>query len=172
MKLYVGLGNPGDKYEHTRHNVGFMLVDKLASKYSCSWERSGKLESLVAKPAAVNLMFAKPQTFMNASGKAVSALLNYYNIAKEELVVVHDDLDIKLGEYKIQNGKGPKLHNGVESVEKSLGYTDFKRIRIGVDNREAGNRINGEDYVLQKFSADELEIIERTLEKLVIEILQ
>lgn len=172
MKLYVGLGNPGDKYVGTRHNVGFMLMDKLASKYSCSWEQSGKLESLIAKPAAVALMFAKPQTFMNNSGKAVSSLMNYYNIEKTELTVVHDDLDFRLGEFKMQTEKGPKEHNGLLSIERTLGYSDFKRIRIGIDNREDGNRISGEDYVLQKFDDEEMQIVDRILEKIAVELLE
>lgn len=171
MKLYAGLGNPGEKYIGTRHNVGFMLMDKLASKYSCSWEQSGKLESLIAKPAAVALMFTKPQTYMNNSGKAVSALMNYYNIEKVDLIVVHDDLDLRLGEFKMQTEKGPKEHNGLQSIEEALGYVDFERIRIGIDNREIGNRINGEDYVLQKFNNQELQIIDKVLDKLAVELL-
>ena len=172
MKLYVGLGNPGEKFVHTRHNVGYVLMDKLASKYSCSWEQSGKLESLIAKPAAVAIMFTKPQTFMNNSGKAVSALMNYYNIEKSNLTVVHDDLDLRLGEYKMQTAKGPKVHKGLLSIEEALGYADFMRIRIGIDNREVENRINGEDYVLQKFTEEEILIVDRTLEKIAVELLE
>jgi PTH1 family peptidyl-tRNA hydrolase len=107
-----------------------------------------------------DMLFAKPQTFMNTSGVAVKKLLEHYHIdAQTELYLIHDDLDIRLGEYKIQFEVGPKVHNGVTSVEEELGSTAFWRIRVGVDNRDLTNRMPGEAYVLQKFLKEELTLL-------------
>lgn len=140
MKLLVGLGNPGAKYEQTRHNVGFMFLDYL--------KQQQKLDKQVKT--------LKPDTYMNRSGIAVAKELSFYKLLPADLMVIHDDLDLKLGEFKIQLGKGPKLHNGIESVEQSIGSKDFYRVRIGVDNRAPDNRVAGEAYVLQNFTDDEL----------------
>lgn len=174
MKLLVGLGNTGTKYKNTRHNVGFMVVDYMLSKLSDSPDNKFKKESkffseVVYSP---NVIIAKPQTFMNDSGKAVSALSSFYKIDQTDIFVVHDDLDIKLGEYKIQKGKGPKVHNGILSIEKELRKTDFWRVRVGVDNREPENRMKGETYVLQKFTEEELKIIENVYKRIFIELTQ
>lgn len=154
MILIVGLGNLGDKYKNNRHNVGFITLDKLK-------EKIGEVKGFY---------FLKPQTFMNASGQAVAKIKNFYKIDTQDIYLIHDDLDIKLGEYKIQLGVGPKVHNGVDSVENELGTKDFWRIRIGVDNRERENRIKGEDYVLQDFMKEEKEILNQTIEKVVDEL--
>lgn len=100
---------------------------------------------------------------MNASGKAVHSLATNYKLLATDIYVIHDDLDIKLGEYKTQKGKGPKVHNGINSIEDSLGETDFWRVRVGVDNRNADNRIPGEDYVLQDFLPEERKAIDKVL---------
>jgi len=158
LKLLVGLGNPTEKYENTRHNVGFLFLNSLPDtigpftpnkKYFC--------EMTALYKRKVNLI--KPTTFMNSSGKAVAALFNYFKVSPDDLYVIHDDLDIKLGEYKIQKGIGPKLHNGIESIEESLHTKDFWRVRIGVDNREPENRIPGEEYVLQQFLDTEIKTL-------------
>src|SRR5438105_10350247 len=115
MKIVVGLGNPKEEYASTRHNVGFMLVNKLTN---------------LNLP---NTKLFKSSVFMNDSGKFVKKIFKSKNL--DDLVIIHDDLDIPLGSYKIQKGKGPKLHNGLLSIEKELGKDDFWRIRIGVDNR-------------------------------------
>jgi len=104
---------------------------------------------------------------MNSSGKAVQKLVNYYKVKMSDLWVIHDDLDIILGQYKIQKDKGPKLHNGVESIEKFLGKTDFWRVRVGVDNRSGNRKISGEDYVLQKSQDKERTDLEKVVEKIV-----
>ncbi len=168
MKLIVGLGNPGAEYENTRHNVGYMLVNELAKVNNLGFTSSKKLSSYVTK--AKDLIIAKPQTFMNSSGISVSKLLNHYSLAINYLYVVHDDLDLRLGEYKIQKGRGPKLHNGVNSIVEAIKTEDFVRIRIGVDNRLPEARQEGEKYVLEKFKADELEIIENTISKIIAEL--
>jgi PTH1 family peptidyl-tRNA hydrolase len=155
MKLVVGLGNPGKKYEKTRHNVGFMVIDKIVGELMVSPHAEKKLDSLIFYHHKSNTIFGRPQAFMNNSGIAVKKLVDFYKISTSDLWVVHDDLDLRLGEYKIQKGKGPREHKGVLSIEKRLEKKDFWRVRVGVDNREEDNRISGEDYVLMNFSDDE-----------------
>ncbi len=139
MKVIVGLGNVGEKYVRTRHNVGFMAVDVLSAKLG---EKN-------------NFIFLKPATMMNSSGLAVRKLIENYKLKTENLYVIHDDLDLILGEYKIQWARGPKVHKGVNSIEDALGTLDFWRVRIGVDNRDPEDRVSGEKYVLEDFSPDE-----------------
>jgi len=149
MKLIVGLGNPEEKYLKNRHNVGYIFIDRFCSE---------KLpNSLIAK---------KSGEYMNSSGKSVKRLVDSYKISTDNLYIVHDDLDIPLGQFKIQEGRGPKVHNGVISVEKELGTRDFWRVRIGVDNRDPKNRTEGEKYVLEDFTASEQEILDQVLKKI------
>lgn len=150
MKLIVGLGNPGKKYAKTRHNVGYLLIDGLR----------------LVVPSA-DIVPIKSGVFMNKSGQAVKKLVDSHKTAMDDLYIVHDDLDIKLGEYKIQKDKGPKDHKGVNSIEDALGKTDFWRIRIGVEDRESKKRISGEEYVLQEFDDEELAIIEKVADKVI-----
>ena len=171
MKLVVGLGNIGSKYIATRHNVGFRVVDALASKFSIfNFQFSKKFQSEISE--GDNLILVKPTTLMNLSGVAVAKLVNFYKIEPGFLYVIHDDLDITLGEYKIQLGKGPKVHNGVTSVEKHLGTAEFWRVRVGVDGRTAQQRaeIAGMDYVLGKFSGEEKKVIDEVVDKVVEEL--
>jgi len=170
VKLIVGLGNPGEKYARTRHNVGFVVLDALADLNNLQFFTQGKLKSQIAKNS--NLILAKPQTFMNESGKAVSLLFHHYSLSINDLLVVHDDLDISLGEYKVQVGKGPKVHYGINSIEDQLKTDQFMRIRIGVDNRDPENRMPGEAYVLQKFALLEQEKLESVIAQVCEEILQ
>jgi len=146
MKLIVGLGNPGEKYKKTRHNAGHVLIDFLKDKQidDCKIE--------------------KTDDFMNSSGVSVRKHFDFYKIDLNELFVAHDDLDLKLGEFKIQKGVGPKDHNGIESVNKALGNVNYWRIRIGVDNRDSESRIPGEEYVLQDFKREELETLDKVLQ--------
>lgn len=162
MRLIVGLGNPGKEYENTRHNAGFVFVDRLSG--GARFNLDVKSESLTYKER--EFLFVKPQTFMNDSGRSVRRILDFYKLGVDMLVIIHDDLDLKLGEYKIQKGVGPKVHNGVNSVEENLSTKDFWRVRIGVDNREKtmyGG--SGSDYVLAKFSKEELEVLEEVVEE-------
>ncbi|OGM26719.1 aminoacyl-tRNA hydrolase [Candidatus Woesebacteria bacterium RIFCSPHIGHO2_02_FULL_38_9] len=176
MKLLVGLGNPGKKYENTRHNVGFIVLNAMALKFSTrlpdgqvsNFQFSNKFKALIFKYKA-NL-FAKPQTFMNDSGVAVKNLSTHYNLQHTNLYVVHDDLDLTLGSYKIQFGKGPKVHNGLLSIEEELGTSDFWRVRIGVDNRDPNNRIPGDEYVLQNFTKEEIEIRDKIIAEITIKL--
>lgn len=163
MKLIVGLGNPGKKYKNNRHNVGYIVIDVL--------EKAGLPNGTVAK---------KTNVFMNNSGEAVKQLVTRYFVTRnskrktsheptsyKSLYIVHDDLDIPLGQYKIQKGRGPKLHYGVRSVEEALGTPDFWRVRIGVDNRDPGNRTSGEQYVLQDFTQEEKLIIADVIKQII-----
>jgi PTH1 family peptidyl-tRNA hydrolase len=156
MKLIVGLGNPGIEYENTRHNVGFIILDAMIKENQMEWEKWNN--SLISR--SNTSIFAKPQTFMNDSGVAIKALVNFFKIKPQEIYVIHDDLDIPLGKWKLQKGVGPKVHNGINSIENELGTQEFWRIRIGIDNRDSENRIAGEEYVLQKFLSDENHILE------------
>lgn len=173
MKMVVGLGNLGKEYRETRHNVGFIVLDKLAERLDVpQFESNSKFKSDISR--TTKLVLAKPQTFMNTSGDAVAALASFYKISPEQIYVVHDDLDIKLGYYKLHFGKGPKQHNGVVSVEASLGSKEFWRMRVGVENRVSLSslrdkklHITGEEYVLQTFPSDELEIIHRVEDQVV-----
>lgn len=169
MQVILGLGNPGVDYVGTRHNAGVMLVDKIFSiQYSVlggyGWRKH--YDALVYKTSDLVLVKTK-DIFMNESGRLITSPPAPLLISGEgsNLYVAHDDLDLKLGEYKIQFGKGPKDHNGVESVERALGTKEFWRIRIGIDNRTTP--IDGETYVLQKFTPEEKIILENTLDAIV-----
>lgn len=151
MKLIIGLGNPGKDYEKTRHNVGYMVVDKILKSKS---------------KTLTKFKIFKSQNFMNDSGVFVKSLYTKYDIQNTDLYVIHDDLDIKLGEYKIQFGRGPKDHNGIESVERELGTKDFWRVRVGVDNRPLDNRPMGVEYVLQNFSDSEMVVLTKVIKEI------
>ena len=148
MKLIVGLGNPAPKYFKNRHNAGFLLVDFLQSL------------------SLQNTLLEKSDVFMNSSGKSVQKFMQRHKVKLDNLYIAHDDLDLKLGDYKIQFATGPKLHNGVDSVEQKLGTKNFWRIRIGVDARDSQARIAGEEYVLQDFDNSQLQILQQTFKQI------
>lgn len=171
MKVIVGLGNPGVKYSKNRHNVGFMVVDEFAEKLvDGQWAMTKKFNAEII--LAKNYILVKPQTYMNDSGDSVCAICRFYKIKNEELYIVHDDLDIKIGNYKIQHGKGPQVHNGLLSIEQQLGTDKFWNVRVGVENREVrGNKgIPGMVYSLQDFTTEEREIVEEVTSKIVDEL--
>lgn len=177
MKLVVGLGNPGEKYQNNRHNIGFVIVERLLTEISKSeilnpkqaqnikFETNKRFYSELVQ--IEELILAKPDTFMNESGKAVSVISRFYKIKNEDIYIIHDDLDIPLGSYKIQHGKAPKVHNGLLSVEQSLGTNKYWNVRVGVENREVrGNKgVPGMVYSLQDFNYDEREIVARVVEE-------
>ena len=162
MKLIVGLGNIGKEYENTRHNVGFLAVDKLlAGKETRS---DTKFEAEICKVG--DMLLCKPTTFMNESGRAVRKIMDFYKLSVNDVVIIHDDLDIDFGEYKIQKGVGPKVHNGVNSVEQYLGGKDFLRLRVGINNRDKNTfGGSGSDYVLSRFTTEEQEEITDLLDE-------
>jgi len=183
MKLIVGLGNPGKKYEKTRHNVGYAVLDKLKTTISnyqfpfsneIDWKESKNTKAqyfnVTLEEEKIELI--KPLTSMNESGLSVAYARNKYKVPLESIYVVHDDLDIELGEYKIQKGKGPREHKGLLSVYEKLSTKEFWHVRVGVNNdksrlSEKGSRISGEDYVLMKFSQVELMVVEDVVVKVV-----
>ncbi len=175
MKLLVGLGNPGEEYIRNRHNVGFMLCDYIWEVFSTenpqafikkfSFDKYSHAETTTLKTKLEQLTMIKPQTFMNRSGHTIAKLMMQYKLKTEEIIVAHDDLDIPLGKFKIQQGNGPKLHNGLESIENSVGK-NFWRIRIGVENRNSENRIPGEAYVLQNFTETEKQTLHTTFKSI------
>ena len=181
MKLIVGLGNPGKRYENTRHNVGFLVLDEIQKQISSqfsnnNFESQDKFKSDVLR--GKNLILVKPKTFMNDSGSAVFFVSSYYKIPMDKIYIVHDDLDISLGEFKIQKGKGPRDHNGILSVEKALGKKDFWRVRVGVENRKKRNlkigkwklnfaKMPGDQYVLNSFTKKERSRVDQQVSKIV-----
>lgn len=163
MKLLVGLGNPGKKYENTRHNVGFCVLDAFSEKTGLVFDEE-KFKGLYGKIRIGNetMICLKPQTYMNLSGEAVRAISDYYNIAAEDILIVYDDIDLPLGKLRLRkNGTGGN-HNGIKSVVQMMGTKNIKRIRIGVDKNPLYDQ---KDYVLSKFPAEQQEIMQHAFER-------
>lgn len=142
MKLIVGLGNPGEKYKDTRHNVGFMVADKLAHELGgadITWETVAKIDALIAKAGEVVLM--KPETYMNGSGVAVKKAVSFYKISTEDIWVIHDDLDLPLGKIRIRIGGASAGHHGIDSIIQELGDDKFVRIRLGIGKGKSGSGV-------------------------------
>lgn len=167
MKMLVGLGNPGNEYARTRHNAGFMVLDSLQRQLQLSpFLLKKDLFAEITKNETHLLV--KPQTFMNESGKAVRAVLHFYKDQVPEPVddsvcIIHDDLDIPFGEFKIQKGKSPKVHNGVSSVQAYLKTDTVWYVRVGIDGRAGDRSVPGKSYVLQHFSIEEEQELERLI---------
>jgi peptidyl-tRNA hydrolase, PTH1 family len=164
MKLVVGLGNPEDKYIGTRHNLGFEVLEHLREKLNLGeWSLEKKLKSEVIKTKidGEDIILARPQTYMNNSGQAVSLLANYYKVSPEEVIVIHDDLDLKLGQIKIRLGGAAGGHHGVESVMAGLATDKFLRVRLGIGNIRTTSaehkeiHVSVENYVLEPFLRQE-----------------
>ena len=159
MKVIVGLGNPGNEYGGTRHNVGFEVVDELVKKLDLpTFSFKPKLQAEIIKQG--DLLVIKPLTYMNRSGQAVRAVLEYFGVWQpqfplHEMYVVHDDLDIQLGAYKFMLAVGPKQHNGLLSLYEHLGTKEFWHVRVGVDGRGGDRSMPPDRYVLQAPSSDE-----------------
>ena len=169
MKLIIGLGNPGKKYEKTRHNLGFLAIDKLAEEIKIDdWKIKMQFSANIAQGNFNNekIILAKPQTFMNNSGITVKSIGDYYKISAEKSLIIHDDIDLKLGEIKIQKNRGSAGHNGVRSIIDFLKTKDFIRIRIGIKPIDQELIIEAEKFVLQKFSKKE-DIVQKTITKAV-----
>ena len=188
MKLIIGLGNPGEEYENTRHNVGFMIVDAIAAKEGDKFSFEKKFNAEVAKSRFNDgpIVLAKPQTFVNKSGESVRKLKLFYKTKPQGIVVVHDDLDIEFGNFKMSLGKDSGGHRGVQSVIDNLKTNKFWRLRIGTANRKLKtardqNTLKAKkesvgDFVLSKFTpAEQTElkkVIKKALERLSSAILQ
>lgn len=163
MNLLVGLGNPGIKYENTRHNIGFMVIGKLLKDLvpvTKDWEVSQSFKAHIFKHG--DLVFAKPQTFMNASGVSVKKLMDFYKVPAENIWVIHDDIDLPLGKIRIRVGGGTAGHHGVESIIRETGVDGFVRFRLGVGRDDAYKDIKQnvpthriEKYVVSPFTTHE-----------------
>jgi peptidyl-tRNA hydrolase, PTH1 family len=162
MKLIVGLGNPGDKYKTTRHNAGFLALGYyLQDKQTMSCESKFKAEICELHSGDQKLLFIKPQTFMNNSGEAVKAIMDFYKVDPiKDILIVHDEKDLPFGTIRSTDSSSAAGHNGVQSVIDHLGTQDLHRIRIGIESREPDSPIPTEAFVLQNFTDDELQKLE------------
>lgn len=167
MELIVGLGNYGPEYEKTRHNYGFMVVERLKKKEGFpEFSMDNKHKALVS--IKDDVVIAEPQTYMNNSGKAVKSIASYYKIKPEDILVIHDDADIPLGEIKEAESRGSAGHNGVQSIIDELKTNSFKRLRLGIASDDPSFKDKDlEDVVLKEFSAEEKIIAEETIDKAV-----
>ena len=168
--LLAGLGNPGAKYEQTRHNVGFMFADWLAASHGAVFSSSKHQgHTATIRFGAVKLTLLKPQTFMNRSGRSVASLMHYYDLHLSNLLVVHDDIDMHPGRVKLVEGGGTGGHNGIRSLVGELGGRDFFRLKIGIGRpgtSESHPDMEVDKYVLAKFSVRELAHIEERFEEM------
>jgi len=158
MKLVIGLGNPGEEYVNTRHNAGFLVIDELASRLNSKVSRKECFSFLAEKNQVI---YAKPQTFMNKSGDAVKCLLSKYRGAVQDLVVVYDDLDLPLGKLRVRHGGSSGGHKGVQSIIDCLADTGFTRVRLGISALEKPKAVV--DYVLSKFKKEEKETLQNSV---------
>ena len=150
MKLVVGLGNPGKEYDNTRHNIGFMLVDKYLGDVKYKDKFNGLFYEINGNEKVI---FVKPQTYMNNSGECVSKFVKYYDIKMEDILIIQDDLDINVGKYKFKINSSSGGHNGIKSIISHLGNDKFFRLKIGISNTRKDDVI---DFVLGKFSKEDL----------------
>ncbi|MBD5402316.1 aminoacyl-tRNA hydrolase [bacterium] len=162
MKLVVGLGNIGDKYVFTRHNAGFMVVDKWAVLENVSFKEEKKFKCFMGKfkRNGEDVLLVKPTTFMNLSGEAVSVVMNYYKIDISDVIVVYDDLSLELGRMRFRPNGSDGGHNGIKSVIKHLGSSNVVRLKVGIGPQPP---IPSESFVLQNFTKEQLELLKPTL---------
>ena len=161
MKLVVGIGNPGKEYEHTRHNIGFDTIDMLVDKLNITTSKekfNGVYFETVINGEKVLLL--KPQCYVNLSGTVVRKFVDYFKIDINDILIIVDDLDQKIGNYKLKSNSSPGGHNGLKNIEQNLGTKDYKRLKIGIDN---GNKDNVIDYVLGRFNKEERKIIDNII---------
>jgi peptidyl-tRNA hydrolase, PTH1 family len=163
--LIVGLGNPGAEYANTRHNAGFLLVEKLAAKWKCDWSNEKKFRARIAKTArnGKRICLCEPQTFMNLSGETVGALKNFYQLPLAQLLIVADDADLPLGTIRLRASGSSGGHHGLESVEQHVASREFARLKIGIGRKDNAREIT--NYVLGRFDAAENELLQKVLER-------
>ena len=160
VRLIAGLGNPGPEYEHTRHNIGFLVVDRLAAHFESTWKKSTKQDALLAESG--ELILVKPMTYMNRSGEPLAELAQFFKIEAQEILVVLDDLALPLGRLRLRAGGGPGSHNGLESIIVRFGTEDIPRLRIGIG---AAPREGSVDYVLSRFFKEEKPLVRSTIDR-------
>ena len=166
MKLVVGLGNPGKQYENTRHNIGFMLLDKYSQMHNISIDKEKfggfyAIETLYGE----KVLFLKPQEYINLSGDVLKRFVDYYDIAIEDILVINDDLDLEIVTFKLKPGGSSAEHNGLKNIEFNLKTKDYKRLKIGISNNK---QIDTKDYVLGKLNSYEKETINTVMDECVI----
>lgn len=160
--LIVGLGNPGTEYERTRHNVGFMAVKYWAGK-DATWKSEHFAKTFATNIDGRRVIFAMPQTFMNDSGRAVRAIMDFYKIPLENIIVIHDDMDLKLGAVRTKVGGSSAGHNGIKSIDANIGC-EYTRVRIGIDHpRNLGLPMDAADWVLGRFTDEQMNVIQDTI---------
>jgi len=158
MKLIVGLGNPGKEYECTRHNVGFMAIDSYLGEVKYKEKFNAQYYELNRNNDKI--IFLKPMTYMNNSGESVRKFIDYYKINLDDIIIIYDDMDFDLGQFKIKNSGSSAGHNGIKSIISHINTENFKRIRIGI-SRSKNDKVN---YVLGKFNTEDLEKLNKVLE--------
>jgi PTH1 family peptidyl-tRNA hydrolase len=163
MFLIVGLGNPGREYANTRHNAGFLLVEKIASDWNADWISEKKFNSQLARieRAGRKFILCRPQTFMNASGEAVRKVSDFFRLSPEKLLIIVDDADLPFGEIRLRGSGSSGGHHGLESIEEHLGTREFARLRIGIGRKNNLREIT--NHVLGHFGKDEMELLEKVL---------
>lgn len=163
MKLIVGLGNPGMEYENTRHNVGFMVIDKFIEHIGYVSMKK-KYDGLYCEVFYQNekIIILKPQKYINLSGEVVKKFIDYYKIDISDILIINDDLDLPVGCYKLKPSGGSAGHNGLKNIEKELNTNEYKRLKIGISNNK---NIETKDYVLGKFSNDDKKALNRVIDK-------
>lgn len=168
MKLIVGLGNPGKEYENTRHNIGFQMMDRFSEKLGVSITKS-KFNGLYTETLidGEKVILLKPQSYINLSGEVIHKFVDFYKISISDILILHDDLDLEIGTYKIKQKGSSGGHNGLKNIELHLGTQEYKRIKIGISNNK---NMDTKDYVLGKLSKEEKEQLEE-VEHRVLEIL-
>ena len=161
MKLIVWLGNPGMKYDKTRHNIGFAMVDVRAEQEGFLWKQESKYKSEIAiwEKSGEKLLLCKPQTYMNLSGEAVAPLARFYKIEAKDILVVHDEIDFVTGRLALKLGGSAAGHNGLKSIIQKFGSADFYRLRIGVDRPAVSSQVA--DWVLSSFKPEERTLLEQ-----------
>ena len=164
MKLIIGLGNPGKAYAETRHNIGFQVIDLLADKWNAPLTQSKfkGMYSIIHRPEG-KVMLLKPLTYMNLSGESVGALMDYYDVDIEEILVIYDDLDLPTGQLRLRQKGSAGGHNGIKSLIQHLGTQQFNRMRIGISRPPAGMKVP--DYVLSRFSKEEAVDVKEAVKK-------
>lgn len=166
MKLVVGLGNPGEKYKNTRHNIGFIVIENLKENFS-GWKINKKINAEISEGKIDNekVLLLKPQTFMNNSGRAVAAAANFYKIKTGDILVIHDDIDLPLGKIRVKKDGSSGGHQGVESIISSLGTENFIRLKIGVGSITRPKTFDAAKFVLKNFSKTENKTVNEAIKK-------
>jgi peptidyl-tRNA hydrolase, PTH1 family len=161
--LIVGLGNPGADYARTRHNAGFLVVDRLVGRWQVSWAYEKKFNARLASVQrdSRRVILCEPQTYMNSSGEAVGAVMTFYRVPHAGLLVVVDDADLPLGELRLRPGGSSGGHHGLESIEQHLGTREYARLRVGIGRQSGAREITG--YVLGRFGSTEAALVDRVL---------